>query len=136
MRENLTSGLKGGSWKRDSPVGHPRVPSRCAEKPHDGSIGTQPADQLSPRQLPTRLRYGVSKRTFSYLDSFAWRRVAHWLRKRHHGQSWKVIRRRFMQGWNIVIGGVTLLMPSTITVSRYRYRGNRIPNPWTIPTPA
>jgi pimeloyl-ACP methyl ester carboxylesterase len=43
MRENLTSGLKGGSWKRNSPVGHPRVPSRCAEKPHNGSIGTQPA---------------------------------------------------------------------------------------------
>ena len=81
-------------------------------------------------------RYGVSKSTFSYLDSFVWRRVAHWLRKRHQGQSWKVIRRRFMQGWDIVIGGVTLLMPSTITVSRYRYHGNRIPTPWTTPTPA
>ena len=75
-------------------------------------------------------RYGVSKATFSYLDSFTWKRVAHWLRKRHHGQSWKTIRRRFMRGWDIVIGGVTLLMPSTITVSRYRYRGTRIPTPW------
>ena len=77
-------------------------------------------------------RYGVSKSTFSYLDTFAWRRVANWLRKRHKGQSWKVIRRRLMQGWDIVIGGVTLLMPSTITVSRYRYRGGRIPTPWAM----
>ena len=74
-------------------------------------------------------RYGVSKSTFSYLDTFAWRRVANWLRKRHKGQSWKVIRRRFMQGWDIVIGGVTLLMPSTITVSRYRTAAAASPPP-------
>ena len=30
-------------------------------------------------------RHGVSKATFSYLDSFAWRRVTRWLRQRHHG---------------------------------------------------
>ena len=79
-------------------------------------------------------RHGVSKRTLSYLDSFAWRRVARWLRRRHHGLSWKALRRRFMRGWDIVIDGVTLVMPSTITVSRYRYRGTCIPTPWTEAT--
>jgi RNA-directed DNA polymerase len=79
-------------------------------------------------------RYGVSKRTFSYLDSFAWRRVVRWLRRRHRGLSWKVLRRRFMCDWDIVIEGVTLLMPSSIPVSRYRYRGTRIPTPWTVTT--
>jgi RNA-directed DNA polymerase len=76
-------------------------------------------------------RHGVSKRTFSYLDSFAWRRVTRWLRRRHKGLSWKALRKRFMRGWDIVIEGVTLLMPSTITVSRYRYRGTRISTPWS-----
>jgi RNA-directed DNA polymerase len=28
-------------------------------------------------------RHGVSKATFGYLDAFAWRRVAVWLRKQH-----------------------------------------------------
>jgi RNA-directed DNA polymerase len=67
----------------------------------------------------------------SYLDSYAWRRVTRWLRKRHKGMSWKVLRRRFMRDWGIVIGGMTLLRPSTITVSRYRYRGTRIATLWT-----
>jgi len=40
-----------------------------------------------------------------------------------------------MHGSDITIDGVTLLMPATITVSRYRYRGAKIPTPWT-PTPA
>ena len=40
-----------------------------------------------------------------------------------------------MRGWDIVIDGTTLLMPSTITVSRYRYRGAAIPNPGRSPPP-
>ena len=35
------------------------------------------------------------------------------------GLSWKVpLRRRFLRGWDIVVEDVTLLMSSTITVSR------------------
>ncbi len=41
-------------------------------------------------------RHGVSKRTFSRLDSFAWRRITRWVRKRHRRLNWKTIRRRFM----------------------------------------
>lgn len=40
-------------------------------------------------------RHGVSKRTFGYLDWYAWRRVTHWLRKRHHRLTWKALHRRF-----------------------------------------
>lgn len=76
-------------------------------------------------------RRGVSKRTVSYLDSFAWRRVTRWLRKRHHGLSWKVFHRRFLRGWDIVVGHVTLFMPSRTPVTRYRYCGSRIPTAWT-----
>ena len=80
-------------------------------------------------------QHGVSKRTFSYLDSFAWRRVTRWLRKRHHGLSWKVLNRRFLRGWAIVVQDVTLFMPSRTPVTRYRYRGTRISTSWTEETP-
>lgn len=81
-------------------------------------------------------KHGVSKRTFSYLDSFAWRRVTRWLRKRHVGLNWTVIRRRFMHGWQIAHDGIELFMPSTVAVTRYRYRGTKIPTPWTPSTGA
>ena len=102
---------------------------------------TNRSSPIPPRALLLRLnsllrgwanyfRHGVSKRTFSYLDSFAWRRVTRWLRKRHHGLSWKVTNRRFLRGWAIVVQGVTLFMPSTTPVTRYRYRGTRISTSW------
>jgi hypothetical protein len=48
----------GGRWKRGGPVGHPRVPGRCAEKcHHNGLVGTQPTDQLLPRQRSTLLTH-------------------------------------------------------------------------------
>jgi hypothetical protein len=86
---------------------------------------------LLPRQLPTRLQHGVVKHLFSKLDSFVWRRVAVWLRKRHHGLSWAALRKRFMRRWDITCGGIVLLMPSRTAVTRYRYRGTAIPTPWT-----
>ena len=37
-----------------TPVGHLRVPGRCAKKRHhDGLVGTQPTDQSLPRQRST-----------------------------------------------------------------------------------
>jgi len=48
----------GGRWKRGGPVGHLRVPGRCAEKRHhDGLVGTQPTDQSLPRQRSTLLEH-------------------------------------------------------------------------------
>ena len=46
-------------------------------------------------------RHGVSARTFSYLDHFAWWRVVGWLRKRHHGLNWGTLHRRYLPGWEI-----------------------------------
>jgi RNA-directed DNA polymerase len=71
------------------------------------------------------------KRTFSYLHSFAWRRVTRWLRKRHVGLNWTAIRRRFRHGWQIAADGIELFMPSAVAVTRYCYRGTKIPTPWT-----
>jgi RNA-directed DNA polymerase len=76
-------------------------------------------------------KHGVSKRSFSTLGHFAWRRVTRWLHQRHLGLNWTTIRRRFMHGWEIVCDGITLYNPSTVAITRYRYRGARIPSPWS-----
>jgi RNA-directed DNA polymerase len=76
-------------------------------------------------------KHGVSKRAFGQLGLFAWRRVVRWLRQRHPGLNWTAIRRRFLHGWNVVCDGIALYKPSTVAVSRYRYRGTCIPSPWS-----
>ncbi len=46
-----------GAGNGATPVGHLRVPGRCAEKRHhDGLVGTQPTVQSLPRQRSTLLR--------------------------------------------------------------------------------
>lgn len=90
------SGLMGGSWKRASSAGLLRVPGRCAVKRHPyGLVGTQPADRLEPRQLPTRLRHGVSKATF---DQYVNERMAI-LASNKHGLSGRNWATRFTYGW-------------------------------------
>ena len=79
-------------------------------------------------------RHGVSKATFSYLRAFVWRRVVCWLRHKHRRANWKQLRRRALPGWWPTEGEVTLFNPSAVTVSRYRYRGGRIPSPWAEQT--
>jgi hypothetical protein len=103
------SGLMGGSWKRGSPAGHGRVLGWCAEKRHrDGLIGTQPADHLPPRQVPTRLRYGNSAREFSTVDSYVHERLAILASVKHRlpGRNWA---RRFTYRWVSSLGAYRLL---------------------------
>ncbi len=80
-------------------------------------------------------RHGVSSRTFNYLDHFAWWRVVGWLRKRHHGLNWGTLSRRYLPGWEIRDGTTEMFRPRKVAVSRYRYRGTRIPTPWTSKEP-
>lgn len=75
-------------------------------------------------------RHGVSTQTFNYLDHYAFWRVVSWIRKRHVGLNWGTIRHRFTPNWEIVDGEVSLFRPRAIAVTRYRYRGARIPTPW------
>jgi RNA-directed DNA polymerase len=78
-------------------------------------------------------RHGVSARTFSYLDHFTWWRIVSWLRKRHVGLNWGTISRRYLPGWEIRDGRIEMFRPRAVEVTRYRYRGTRIPTPWTSP---
>ena len=93
--------------------------------------------QLNPvlRGWCAYFRYGVSKATFGYLDQYTWHRVVRWIRKRHNRTKWAVLLRRYLPGWRPTEDEVTLFVPQRVTVSRYRYRGDRIPSPWASTTP-
>lgn len=81
-------------------------------------------------------RHGVSSRTFSYVDHFAFWRIVGWLRKRHPGLSMHTLVRRVLPGWRIRDGGIEMFRPERVAIERYRYRGTKIPTPWSsAPTP-
>ena len=79
----------------------------------------------------TYFRHGSSSATFDYLRAFTWRRVVNWLRRKHPGINWKELRRRYLPGWWPTQGTVTMANPAAVAIVRYRYRGARIPTPWT-----
>src|SRR5256886_2289987 len=84
-------------------------------------------------------RHGVSKAVFGAVDSHAWLRLMRWIRRKYEGKhrlGMKELRNRFCdQGWRFAWNGVAFTGASSVAVTRYRYRGNNIPTPWT-PTPA
>jgi RNA-directed DNA polymerase len=74
---------------------------------------------------------GVSKATFQYLSSYVWDRVIRWLRRKHRRINWKELRRRYCGGaWWPASEKRELFNPATVRITRYRYRGSRIPSPW------
>lgn len=84
-------------------------------------------------------RYGVSKAIFNAVDHHTWGRIMRWIRAKYAGRSglsMQAMRRRFCdQGWRFAHNGVHFTGASSVTVKRYRYRGNTIDTPWT-PKPA
>jgi RNA-directed DNA polymerase len=80
-------------------------------------------------------KHAVCKHTLSNLAYFAWWRVVRWFRTLHRWR-WKDVRRWLTtpEGrWKpIEANGIKLSNLETVPVSRYRYRGNTIPNPWTL----
>lgn len=77
-------------------------------------------------------RHGVSKATFQYLSHFSWARVVGWLRRKHRQANWRFLRRRYLQnGWWPEQDGVALFECGAVLVTRYRYRGAKIPTPWS-----
>lgn len=104
--------------------------------------GTDQPLSLVLRQLNSALhgwavyfRHGCSKQTFDYLNHYTWLRVVGWLRRKHRRASWKAIRRRYLMlpGKGLVPhdAGIVLFNAASVPVTRYRYRGTKIPNPWT-----
>ena len=89
--------------------------------------------QLNPvlRGWCTYYRHGVCARTFGYIDHFAFWRVVGWLRKRHVGLNMHTLVRRYLPGWELRDGDVSMFRPQAVAITRYRYRGTRIPTPWS-----
>ena len=85
-------------------------------------------------------RHGVSKDVFSAVDHHAWGRLMRWIRVKYKGKTglgMRELRRRFCdQGWRFAHNGVVFTGASSVTVERYRYRGNRIATPWATTTAA
>lgn len=79
-------------------------------------------------------RHGASKSTFDYIRTFTWRRVICWLRHKHPQTNWKWFRRRYLPGWWPTNGDVVLFDIGKVAVTRYLYRGNKIPTPWARAT--
>lgn len=80
-------------------------------------------------------KHAACKTTLSRLSHFVWWRVIRWLRALHRWR-WKDVRRAFTTPdgrWKpITAGGKELFRMETVPVTRYRYRGNTIPSPWTL----
>lgn len=107
---------------------------------------TNRTSQQNPRAVLIRLnqiirgwanyfKHAVAKHTLHALAHFVWWRVVRWLRTLHRWK-WKDVRRRFTTPdgrWKpITVDGTELFNLETVPVTRYRYRGNTIPNPWTL----
>lgn len=76
-------------------------------------------------------RHGVSKHVFGSIDNYAWQRVWAWLKKKHGRMKIRALIRRFcINGWRFATATTRFTGASVVTVTRYRYRGKNIQNPW------
>ena len=80
-------------------------------------------------------KHAVAKDRFSALHRFLWWRLIRMLQARHRW-NWTDVRRHFTTAtgrWLPITApdGTMLFNIATVTVTRYRWRGNTIPNRWT-----
>ncbi len=88
------------------------------------------------RGWATHFQHAAASRTFRYLGHYVWWRVARWLRKKHRGRTWMWIRRRYYPtGPQPHEGRWVLYNPASMRVTRYRFRGSKIPTPWDAADP-
>ncbi|GAA1612299.1 hypothetical protein GCM10009733_005450 [Nonomuraea maheshkhaliensis] len=90
--------------------------------------------QLNPvlRGWTNHFRPGVSSIAFGYPRAFTWRQVIRWIRRKHPGITWKELRRRYCgNGWWPADGDVIMFNPGAVRTTRHRYRGSKIPSPWS-----
>ncbi|AVT36991.1 group II intron maturase-specific domain-containing protein [Plantactinospora sp. BB1] len=82
-------------------------------------------------------RRAVAKHVFRKVDDLVWTRLVRLLRARHRW-NWRDIRRRLAMPTGrwlpIAADGIEVRRISAIPIIRYRYRGNKIPNPWVPET--
>jgi RNA-directed DNA polymerase len=88
------------------------------------------------RGWSTYFRHAVATHTFKHLQRFIWWRIVRWLMTRHRWR-WTALRRHLTDRtgrWEpISADGIELFNLEKVGITRYRYRGAAIPNPWTDP---
>jgi len=81
-------------------------------------------------------RHAVCKHTLDALDHFVWHRVIRWQMKLHRW-NWKDVRRRHTgpngRWLRPAADGIELFSLASVPVTRYLYRGSKIPSPWAMP---
>ena len=78
-------------------------------------------------------KHAVAQRTFSHLRQFTWWRIVRMMRTRHRWR-WKDVRRWVTDPatgrWHpISADGIKMFDAAAVPITRYRYRGNKIPDP-------
>lgn len=95
------------------------------------TVPTPPTSRQPGRSPPPRL----AQTTLKTLSQFVWRRVTSWWMALHRW-TWTDLRRRFTDPngrWKpLSANGTELFSPVSVAVTRYRYRGDTIPTPWTL----
>ncbi len=78
-------------------------------------------------------RHAVATHAFKHLRQFLWWRIVRWLKTRHRWR-WTALRRHLTDHtgrWKPISAGETTLFDlEKVGITRYRYRGAAIPNPW------
>jgi len=81
-------------------------------------------------------KHAVCKHLFSQLAAFTWWRVIRWQMQLHRWK-WKDVCRWLTNpagAWKpITADRIVMFNLASVPVTRYRYRGNTIPNPWHLP---
>jgi RNA-directed DNA polymerase len=84
-------------------------------------------------------RRAVSEHTMKALDNFVCSRVIRWLVRLHHWK-WTDVRRHLAGPGGRWRGpsadGIELFNLGAVPITRYLYRGGKIPSPWTMPNHA
>jgi len=111
------------------------VKAKVKQITRGGTNQTRPAAapaQPGSRGWCTYFRHGACKQTFNYLRAFVWRRIVAWLRHKYPKRSWGWLLDRYLLGWWPTDGAVVLYNPASVRITRYRWRGLKIPTPWKI----
>jgi RNA-directed DNA polymerase len=84
-------------------------------------------------------KHAVCKHTLGTLERFVWHRVIQWWMHLRRWK-WKDVRRQLASRdgrWTrTAVDGIELFNIASVSVTRYRYRGSKIPNPWALPNHA
>ena len=111
---------------------------------------THRTSQQKPRDALIRLnqimrgwanyfRHAVCKHTLGSLENFVWHRVVRWW-MRLRRWNWKDVRRHLIgrngRWTRPAVDGIELFNLASVPVTRYRYRGSKIPKPWLLPNHA